>query len=230
MVTTDDGQTWAVTQLPSGFGAQSVDCPNVGSCVAGGQLGQPSPSGGGAIFHSSDGGSSWTLAMPTAGSGSRTGGYGVVASISCADATDCAAATTFGGKSSASQVLVSSDGGATWSAAPGSGLPRQFTARQLSCPSGGDCWVGGAASTPPPSGVKNYPGQQGFLAMTADGGQTFQLSQLPPGTQYDAVTAVSCPSMTVCYAAALSNMNPEPEGSQPQTPFVLLSYSASPDG
>jgi photosystem II stability/assembly factor-like uncharacterized protein len=221
MVTTDDGQTWTVTQLPSGFGAQSLDCPGVGSCVAGGDMQPMTPSGGGEISYSSDGGRSWALATLLAGSGSQPGAYGGFTSISCADATDCAA-TTIGG----SQVLVSSDGGATWSEAPASGLPRQFTARQISCPSSTDCWAAGAASTRSPPGVQNYPGQQGVLAMTADGGQTFQLSQLPPGTEHDTVTAVSCPSVTVCYAAAL-NANPQPKGSQPQTPFVLLSFSAS---
>jgi photosystem II stability/assembly factor-like uncharacterized protein len=221
MVTTDDGQTWTVTQLPSGFGAQSLDCPGAGSCVSGGDTQPLTPSGGGEILHSSDGGRSWVLATLPADGGSQPGAYGGFTSISCADATDCAA-TTIGG----SQVLVSSDGGATWSEAPAAGLPRQFTGRQISCPSSTDCWAAGAASTPAPSGVKNYPGQHGVLAMTADGGQTFQLSQLPPGTEHDSVTAVSCPSVTVCYAAAL-NPNPQPKGSQPQTPFVLLSFSAS---
>jgi photosystem II stability/assembly factor-like uncharacterized protein len=227
MVTTDDGQTWTVTQLPSGFAPSSLDCPAVDSCVAGGNTGPLTPSGGGAIRYSSDGGSTWALATLTAGSGSQPGGYGSFATISCADAADCTAATTIGGRSSASQVLVSSDGGAAWSEAPASGLPRQFTARQISCPSSTDCWIAGAASTPAPSGGKNYPGQRGVLAMTADGGQTFQLSQLPPGVQYDPVTAISCPSVTVCYAAALNNSSPQLKGSQPQTPFVLLSYSAS---
>jgi photosystem II stability/assembly factor-like uncharacterized protein len=225
MVTTDGGQTWIVTQLPSGFAPHSLDCPAVDSCVAGGDTGPLTPSGGGAIRYSSDGGSRWALATLTAGSGSQPGGYGSLVTISCADATDCVA-TAIGGKDSASQVLVSSDGGAAWSEAPASGLPRQFTAREISCPSSTDCWVAGAASRLVPSWVKNYPGQRGVLAMTADGGQTFQLSPLPAGVQYDPVTAVSCPSVTVCYAAALNNSSPQPEGSQPQTPFVLLSYSA----
>jgi photosystem II stability/assembly factor-like uncharacterized protein len=226
MVTTDDGQSWAVTQLPSGFGPQSLDCPGVGNCVAGGDMQPPTPSGGGEISYSSDGGSTWALATLPVGSGSRPGAYGSFTSISCADTTDCSA-TTIGGKGPASWVLVSSDGGAAWSEAPASGLPRQFTARQISCPSSTDCWVGGAASTPALPGVKNHPGQQGVLAMTADGGQTFQVSQLPPGAGHDPVTAVSCPSVTVCYAVALNSTNPQLKGSQPQTPFVLLSYSAS---
>ncbi len=226
MVTTDDGQSWAVTQLPSGFGPQSLDCPGVDNCVAGGDMQSVTPSGGGEISYSSDGGSTWALTTLPAGNGSQPGAYGSFASISCADATDCAA-TTIGRQDPTSQVLVSSDGGAAWSEAPTSGLPRQFTARQISCPSSSDCWVGGAASTPTPSGVKNYPGQQGVLAMTADGGQAFQVSQLPLGAEHDPVTAVSCPSVTVCYAAALNNTKPQLKGSQPQTPFVLLSYSAS---
>jgi hypothetical protein len=229
MVTTDDGQTWTVTRLPSGFVAQSLDCPDLDSCVAGGYMGLPSPSGSGAISFSSDGGSTWALATLKAGGGSRPAGYGIIASISCADAADCAA-TTIDGMGPTSQVLVSSDGGATWSEAPGSGLPGQFTARQVSCPSSVDCWVAGASSTPAPYEVKNHSRQQGVLAMTADGARTFQLPQLPPGTEYDPVTAVSCPSVTVCYAAALNNTNPEAAGSQPQTPFVLLSYSASSSG
>jgi len=235
MVTTDDGQSWAVTQLPSGFDPKSLDCPGVDNCVVGGMTQPMTPSGGGEIFYSSDGGRTWALATLPAGNGSQPGAYGRFTSISCADATDCAA-IAIGGKDTTSQVLVSSDAGAAWSEAPARGLPRQFTARQISCPSSTDCWVGGAASAPTPSGVKNYPGQQGVLAMTAqqgvlamtaDGGQTFQVSQLPLRTEHDPVTAVSCPSVRVCYAAALNNTNPQQKGSQPQTPFVLLSYSAS---
>jgi photosystem II stability/assembly factor-like uncharacterized protein len=228
MVTTDDGQTWTVTQLPSGFDPRSLDCPGVDNCVAGGDMQPMTPSSGGAIAYSSDTGSTWALATLTAHSGSQPAAYGSFSSVSCADVNDCAA-TTIGGKDSTSQVLVSSDGGAAWSEVPASGLPGQFTARQISCPSSTDCWVVGAASTPRSRRVKNPRSlvQPGVLAMTADGGQTFQVSQLPPGAQYDPVTAVSCPSVTVCYAAALSNTNRQPKGSQAQTPFVLLSYSVS---
>jgi photosystem II stability/assembly factor-like uncharacterized protein len=227
MVTTDDGRTWTVTRMPSGFGPQSLDCPRAGDCVAGGGTQPLTPAGGAEIAYSFDGGSTWALATLPASRGSQPGAYGGVASVSCADATDCAA-TTIGGRSSTSQVLVSSDGGATWSGAPASGLPGQFTARQISCPSSTECWAGGAASAPTPSGVKSYPGQQGVLAMTANGGQRFLVSQLPPGIAYDPVTAVSCPAVTVCYAAALNSTSPQPKGSPPQqTPFVLLSYAAS---
>jgi photosystem II stability/assembly factor-like uncharacterized protein len=231
MVTTDDGQTWTVTPLPPGFVAQALDCPDLDDCVAGGYTQQASQSVGGAIFYSSDGGSTWALATLTAGSSAQPGGYGEVTSISCADATNCAAAAAAGGKDLTSQVVVSSDGGATWSQSSASGLPGQFMARQISCPSSADCWVGGAASAPKPSAVKifGYLGQQGVLAMTADGGQTFQVSQLPPGARYDTVTAVSCPIVTACYAIAL-NTNLQPKGGQnPNQPatFVLLSYSAS---
>ncbi len=222
VVTTDDGRTWTVTQLPRGFSPQSLDCPGVDNCVAGGNMQPMTPSGGGEIAYSSDGGSTWALATLPARSRSRPGAYGSFTSVSCPDVTDCAA-TASGGKDPTSQVLVSSDGGAAWSQAAASGLPRQFTARQVSCPSSTDCWVGGASSTTR-SGVKNNTGQHGVLAMTADGGQTFQVSQQPPGTEYYPVTAVSCPTAAVCYAAALNNTNPK--GSQPQTPFMLLSYSA----
>jgi photosystem II stability/assembly factor-like uncharacterized protein len=234
MVTADDGQTWTVTRLPAGFVAQALDCPDLDNCVAGGYTQEPSQSFSGAIFYSSDGGSTWAPATLTAGSGSQPGDYGGVVSISCADATDCSAATAGPGKDSASQVVVSSDGGASWSQAPASSLPGQFMPRQISCPSSADCWIGGAASAPKPSGVKifGYLGQQGVLAMTADGGQTFEVSQLPPGARYDTVTAVSCPTVTACYAIAVNtNLQPpnlKPKGSQnPNQPatFVLLSYS-----
>jgi photosystem II stability/assembly factor-like uncharacterized protein len=218
MVTTDDGQTWTVTQLPSGFAAQSLDCPDPDDCIAGGYTQQLSPAGGwGAISYSYDGGSTWALATLAAGSASQPDADEGVVSISCADAIDCAAAT-LGGKDSGSQVVVSSDGGATWSQAPASGLPGQFMPRQISCPSSSDCWLGGAASTPKPSGVKifGYLGQQGVLAMTSDGGQTFQVSQLPHGAEYDTVTAVSCPTVTACYAIAL-NTNLQPNDLRPKS-------------
>jgi len=224
MVTTDDGQTWKVTRLPRGFGPQSLDCPGVDNCVAGGDTQLLTPSGGGEVSYSSDGGVSWALARLPAGP--RSGAYGSFTSISCADVADCVT-TGSGGRASAGQVLVSSDGGATWSESAASGLPRQFAARQISCPSSTDCWVAGATPTANLPGVKNDTGQQrGVLAMTADGGQAFRVSQLPPGTEYYSVTAVSCPAVAVCYAAALKDTNPQVKGSQPQTPFVLLSYSA----
>jgi hypothetical protein len=223
MVTTDDGQTWTVTQLPSGFGPQSLDCPGVGDCVAGGDTQPLTPSGGGEVAFSSDGGVTWALArLP---SGSQAGVYGSFTSISCSDVADCVI-TGSGGRASAGQVLVSSDGGATWSEASASGLPRQFTARQISCPSSADCWVAGATSAANSSGVKNDTGQRGVLAMTADGGQRFQVTQLPRDAEYYSVTAVACPAVAVCYAAALKDTDLQINGNQPETPFVLLSYTA----
>jgi photosystem II stability/assembly factor-like uncharacterized protein len=223
MVTADDGRTWKVTRLPRGFGPQSLDCPGVDTCVAGGDTQPLTPSGGGEVSYSSDGGVTWTLARLPAGL--RPGVYGSFTSISCADAADCVA-TGSGGRASASQVLVSSDGGATWSGASASGLPRQFTARQISCPSSADCWVAGATSAANSSGVKNDTGQRGVLAMTADGGQRFQVTQLPRDAEYYSVTAVSCPAVAVCYAAALKDTDLQINGNQPETPFVLLSYTA----
>ena len=279
VATTDDGQTWTVSQMPSGFVPLSLDCPTLGNCVAGGFTPQStgtqalyptggtkpasslSPSGSltrGVISYSSDGGSTWTLATLPAdtGAGPAAGTSPSVVSISCADATDCAAATAgkLGG-SPASQVLVSSDAGATWSQAPATGLPFMLT-RQISCPSKADCWLGGISSNSPgtPSGVKETfaSGLQAVLAMTADGGQAFQVSQLPQGVN-GPVTALSCPSVTNCYALAVNLPEPPvkgsasdgsksaggslpskqvtkvmpPKGSHDLATLLLLSYSAS---
>jgi hypothetical protein len=52
------------------------------------------------------------------------------------------------------------------------------------------------------------------------------VTQLPRDAEYYSVTAVSCPAVAVCYAAALKDTDLQLKGNQPQTPFVLLSYTA----
>ena len=200
--------------MPSGFVTTSIDCPTADNCVASGTTQQASDSSHGspaAIAYSSDGGSTWALATLPVGTGSSgilpgttdSSGSQLVASISCSDATNCVAVAV--GKIAttglADEVLQTSDGGATWTKEPATGLPPTFT-RRLSCPSSTDCWVAGFSSAGKSGGKAFGAGLQGILAMTGDGGQAFQVSQLPQGVN-GPVMAVSCPSVTTCYALAV---------------------------
>jgi hypothetical protein len=71
----------------------------------------------------------------------------------------------------------------------------------FSCPTSTDCWTGG--TVPPPGGASavQVSDAHGLLAQSVDGGHTWQDAALPSTAR--AVTSVSCPTATDCYALAV---------------------------
>jgi photosystem II stability/assembly factor-like uncharacterized protein len=204
-ITSNAGATWAESPLPAGFFPGSLQCFSSGACVVVGL--SETPQGNlGAILYSNDTGATWApAAVPS--------GLGPAILLSCADSSGCLAssfdASSFDENRPASQMLASTDGGASWQLVAATGLPSgQVTG--LSCPGTSDCWATGFA-------VSGDSVPRGFLASTADSGETWQQAQLPQGI--DGSRDVQCPTSTACYALAVQRSVPSGSIS-----LVLLAY------
>ena len=217
-VTNDGGATWTDSNLPEDFVPRGLQCVSAQGCIVIGFSQSPDGSSTippGANLYTSDDGATWTKAtLPP--------GLGPLSSVSCASSAHCVA-SFFGDDGSSSEILVSSDGGQSWSESGASGLPAAMVTG-LSCPAASDCWAAGIAGASGGSGgsgpiaVKLGPGAEGIMASTSDGGQTWQGQQLPQGVLM--VVDISCPSETNCYALADQSQSP---GS---SRFVLLAYGS----
>jgi photosystem II stability/assembly factor-like uncharacterized protein len=207
-ITSKAGATWTEYPLPAGFFPGRLQCFSSGACVAAG-LSETPQGNVGAILYSTDGGTTWaSAAVPS--------GLGEAVSLSCADSSDCLASSRDVGSAATSLVgsartslLASTDGGASWQLVDAAGLPSGIVTG-LSCPGTSDCWAAGFAAA-------DGSGPQGFLASTADSGETWQQAQLPQGIAV--MRDVECPTSTDCYALAIKRSAP---GS---ASIVLLAYA-----
>jgi photosystem II stability/assembly factor-like uncharacterized protein len=222
-VTDDGGNTWSTSSLPIGLLPSGLQCISATSCVASGaSVGKmysdsnpATPTG--AILYTTDGGSSWNAAAVPSG----FSGFGLVSSLSCSESGDCLVTSSSGGPGVISnELLDSTDGGETWSIARGNGLP-QGVVISVSCPGNTDCWATGVTRTPGESGNINL-GAAGFATSSADGGGTWQQTQIPQGV--GAVLDISCPSDSTCYALGVQQAEESGNGEQP---FVLLVYGSA---
>lgn len=211
--TADGGESWSDSALPADFVPAEAKCFAGGGCTVVGAEGL-SPAGPlvqGAALSSADGGQTWVAAtLPDEA--------GPLSAVSCSDQTDCVAVTAQAASEvDTSQVLVTADGGQSWTLAPAVGLPasRVFA---ITCPTSSYCWASGT-QLPAGSAAVTVFAAQGVLATTNDEGQTWQTAQLPP--DLGVVTRVACPSTTSCFALAWQ------QGTSQQGQFVLLSYGSS---
>ena len=181
----DGGQGWTASPpLPSAVGELSeVSCPTVAFCMAVGA--SPDGSTGVALMKSST--QSWTVLPVPAGQKS-------LVLVACATASRC---VVVGGPPSDTQstVLVTSDGGASWTQ---SMLPQQpsslvgpVTAQGISCPSTQECFVVGSET--PGDGSPS-----GSVFATDDGGLRWTSQTLPVTTT--SLLGISCPSASDCMA------------------------------
>jgi hypothetical protein len=139
-------------------------------------------------FRTSDGGANWSQSWVS-------GVQAFVETLTCPDQNHCFAVAQIGeyAPPGPTEVLTTSDGGATWE-------PRQLFPSQnpgwdsvssISCPSVAACWIAGSeqSSTDPSH-------SEGAMFATQDGGQTWLPVQLPTGlgsvNQVDCVSARSC--------------------------------------
>lgn len=214
--TTDFGQTWQQQgNMPSLFVANDdLTCTAAGVCLVAGYAPTGTGQGEGALAVSTDGGHTWSLAtVPN--------GLGVLRSAACVNATDCFAAGTTSTTVSDvvpahGQLLDSTDGGHTWTAA--SAPPPIDDVYGVECPSARVCaMVGTAWKGTPPVGT-------GAVAQSGDAGATYKVSS----TAYVplTLTALSCPDATRCIAAGGDTLaritviapTPPPKHSETQHP------------
>ena len=218
--TTDGGASWSVTPFPGVFvpsNPYGVSCADAGDCVVVGTTGfGTTPTGSstasGAALYSVDGGATWSAATVPAG-------IAVVRAVSCSDEGECMAVAngpaTVADEAVASSpygpstVLVSTDGGRSWTTPGAIGLaPADLTA--IACPTAVDCWAVGhgfsGATTTVPTGI---------IESTDDGGVTWSTETLPtratPAQQastgltdldIEDVSSISCPADASCLALA----------------------------
>ena len=148
--------TWGAAIEVPGSGAlggsasvASVSCASAGNCAAGGSY--TGTFNHVQAFVDSQMNGTWGAAIEVPGSASlNIGGMAQVNSVSCASAGNCAAAGSYVDGLNHGQALVASETNGTWGTAievPGSGALNAggaAAARWVSCPSAGNCAVGGS--------------------------------------------------------------------------------------
>ena len=209
VVTSDGGQTWTATTLPLSFvpsdSSEALQCFGDGRCIATGStpvgtMGQ----GRASAIYSTDGGATWSMAaVPPLGA--------IVGIMSCSSDVHCISIESHnnsGGFLTSSGVLVTNDGGQSWSTYPAesltpsgvSGIP---SIDSISCPTDSQCWATGGALGSTCQGSCPYVPQIAFILTTNNGGQTWSSQPLPtpPSTslQYVEAYPVSCPTGTDCF-------------------------------
>ncbi len=188
--TTDFGETWTQEgNLPPSFVATgALTCTPAGPCLVAGYVPTAAGHGSGAIAVSHDGGQTWASA-------SVPSGIGTLQSTACLSVSVCFS----GGSTSttvsdvvpaAGQLLRSADGGATWTAVPGT-VPVDDVF-DLACPTAEVCAMVGTKWDGSPAV------SSGAVAQSNDGGSSFKasLAAYVPLS----LTALSCPTTTACVA------------------------------
>ncbi len=171
----DGGARWESQAGPAGTNLVSVSCNAPSRCLAVGT----GPGGGPAVAATADG-RHWLARSAPAGLGN-------LLSVSCWGAGRCA---TVGSASSGFVVATTADGGGTWTPGgplpPGVGAPGAVSCRTAHCVLAG--WV------------VDGPGQaSGVVAISDDGGATWQSATLPAAT--GVLHGAACPSASICLAA-----------------------------
>jgi photosystem II stability/assembly factor-like uncharacterized protein len=208
-VTSNGGTTWTPAKLPPSFlatdSSEGLQCFSGGRCVATGyiQVGNRGQGQASVIF-STDGGATWsTGSVPTLGA--------IVGIMSCSSAVHCTSIESdnnSGGFLTTSGVLVSSDGGQSWTALPSetltpSGLSGTPSIDSLSCPNDSQCWATGSVLGSTCQGSCPYVPDTAFIMATNDGGETWSNQPLPtpPSTslQYVQTYPVNCVNGTECF-------------------------------
>jgi photosystem II stability/assembly factor-like uncharacterized protein len=178
--TTDGGRSWkdeSTAALPELIG---VSCPTTSHCVG---IGQDS------AVVTVDGGGKWAVeSVPNTGAG--------IDSVSCGSDTTCVAVSSAFGTSN--PVIVSRDGGVSWSEAASID-----TALSVDCLSASDCIAVGM----------NFNVYTGLAYVTSNGGKSWTTQSMPPAVVE--MLGVSCSSESACISVGLSTDSanyPFPDG------------------
>jgi photosystem II stability/assembly factor-like uncharacterized protein len=186
VATTNGGTSWK-PQVVSGGGTpqlSAVSCPTPAQCMAVGSNGASLP-GSGVVVATTNGGSLWSPV--TAPSGALA-----VPAVVCPTAAACTAVVSDGTVTWSAQ---STDFGHTWQRT--GNLPSPFVAgTQLWCAASGACLLAGYVPTTNGHG-------SGAIALSTDGGQTWALATVPPGTGL--LQSALCPTPSTCLAGGTTS-------------------------
>jgi photosystem II stability/assembly factor-like uncharacterized protein len=186
---TDFGQSWQQEgNLPPSFVAGDDLTCFASTCLVPGYIPTGDGHGVGTIALSTDGGQTWAQASTPAG-------IGVLQSVACPSPASCLAAGTTSTTVSdvvpaKGELLASTDGGRTWTAATGPTAVDDIYG--IACPSPQQCAIVGTKWSGTPAVAT------GAIAQSVNGGQSFENSS----RAYVPITlaALSCPTTTDCVA------------------------------
>jgi hypothetical protein len=177
-----------------------VSCASAGNCLAGGSY----DGSGYQAFVASEQGGTWHAAIEVPGTATlNTDGSAAVVSVSCTSAGTCAVGGYFTNGTSDGQAFVASESNGTWrkaievpgTAALNAGGGGGAEVASLSCPSPGNCTVGGFYTS---SSIL------AFVASETNGAWRAAIEAPGTGTlnkgEYAAVLSVSCASAGNCAA------------------------------
>jgi hypothetical protein len=241
--TSDDGSTWASAHLPPNFvpsaSTESLQCFAEGRCIVTGTTPHGSRGQGlAAALYSTNGGATWTSSnVPTLSA--------TVGIMSCASDTQCTSlesADDPAGFQFTSGVLVSDDGGQSWTLEPiGTlaiqGMPGRTSFDSISCSTASTCWATGQTSESTCQGsCPAEPPDQAVIMATDNGGQAWESSPLPSppnaSLQYATAYPVSCPSAALCFAVGTLNLTQSASnrGMAPVQQDVVITDAAAASG
>jgi photosystem II stability/assembly factor-like uncharacterized protein len=201
-VTADGWRTWSELPLAPSFDPGWVQCFAGGRCIVTG-LQSVGPEAHGAVMYSTDSGTSWTYATVPTG----LAAFGHVTPISCGDELHCVMVgdrvSLASGRVTGDTIvaLATSDGGQSWTRTTDRNLPGPFA--PLSCGDAVHCWAGQVAAGARLPLVKD-------LVSTADQGQSWTTTHLPPSLHILNVSSISCPTASRCFALADTGPEPKP--------------------
>jgi len=209
-VTSDGGRHWTTSAVPKGFlpsGQSALQCFPGGRCIAAGTEATGRVLDQAAVMiYSTDGGVTWSSASAPPVSA-------IAGMMSCVDDQHCVSIEQkdlHSGEQTESGVLVTDDGGQTWSSYraheldPADNKKTALNFDSISCSTASDCWTSGLLYESLCQGSCPYAASQGVIMATVNGGRSWSKEPLPtpptPTLQYVSIYPMSCVTATVCFA------------------------------
>ena len=142
------------------------------------------------VLTTTDAGAAWVTHLLPAGVFSP-------AAVACPSAATCFVAASTSAAMSHGRIVVTTDGGSTWTAQPLPATKNDFLL-SAACPSTSTCYVGGDAFTKLGAGL---------LFTTSDDGSTWANKTLLTGM--GSLDGMACPLVRTCYVAGFQTNAPE---------------------